>query len=243
MSISGQTKVTLGERATLYLPQGITFNDGVVYERADLGRIGGVAELATKNGASLTRALSESYKDTVSSFTDMFNRSLSPDAARLVTAATAKRINSDIGEGVSSALRVTTNPNQRQLFKEVNVREFSFNFKLIPVSKEEADMAVDLVKFFRTELYPEDAIHIDTGGTQTVPIGYRYPNTFDIMFKHKDKKIAHRLLPSYLYSMQTVYNGTGAGFFEDGNFSEIEITLNFRESRTLTKALVRDGGY
>jgi hypothetical protein len=242
-SVTGKTITRLGPRATLYMPQGLQFQDGVVYERADLGRIGGGAELAIQNGSSLGGAFVESFQNQAAAVMELFNKSLSPDAARLAAARAAKFGGANFGEGVQSALRVTTNPNTRQLFKEVNIRDFSFSFKLIPVSKEEADMAKALIKFFRTELYPEDSVNIEVGGGQAVPIGYRFPNTFDIYFKHKDQNVIHRLLPCYLVNISTNYNPGGAGFFEDGNFTEIEVSMNFRESRTLTKRLVAEGGY
>lgn len=243
VNVNAQTITTLGPRATLFMPQGLQFQDGVVYERVDLGRIGGAAEVGLQNSGSIGGSLSASLDAAQSAFTELFSRSMSPDAARLVATKAAKFAGSGVQDGVTSALRVTTNPNSRQLFKEVNFRDFSFTFKLIPVSREEAEMATALIKFFRTELYPEDSVNIDAGGGLVIPVGYRFPNTFDIMFKHKDKNIIHRLLPCYLVGVSTTYNPTGAGFFEDGNFTEIEVTLAFRESRTLTKRLVRDAGY
>lgn len=240
--VSTQTITRLGPRATLYLPSGLQFQDGVIYERADLGRIGGGAEAAVMNGSSLGAAAMEGLSNATAQITELFNKGLSPDAARMAAARAAKFAGADIGNGVQSALRVATNPNTRQLFREVAIRDFNFTFKLLPVSREEAEMATALIKFFRTELYPEDSVNITVGGV-TVPIGYRFPNTFDISFKHKDKNIIHRLLPCYLVNISTNYNPTGAGFFEDGNFTEIEVSMAFRESRTLTKRLVRDAGY
>ncbi len=243
VSVTTKTITRLGPRATLFMPQGLQFQDGVVYDRVDLGRVGAAAEAGVQNAGSIGGALSASFDAATSALTEMFNRSLSPDVARLAAVRVAKFAGTDVQGGVQSALRVTTNPNARQLFKEVAFRDFTFTFKLIPVSKEEAEMAKALIKFFRTELYPEDSINIDVGGGITVPIGYRFPNTFDIQFKHKEQNVIHRLLPCYLVQVQTTYNPTGAGFFEDGNFTEIEVTLTFRESRTLTRRLVAEGGY
>ena len=242
-SVRGTTIVKYGPRAILYMPNNIQMQDGVSYERADLGRIGGGVELGIQNGNSLASTFTNSLSDQIGSITEMFGRSLSPDAARYAVTRIAKKAPGNFGESVQSALRVTTNPNTRQLFKEVYIRDFSFSFRLVPTSKEEAEMAKALVKFFRTELYPEDSIKIDAGNGKSIPIGYRYPNTFLISFKHRDNNVLTKLLPAYLVTMSTVYNPTGAGFFEDGNFSEIEVTMNFRESKTLTKNLVRDHGY
>jgi len=238
-----RTKVTLGQRVSLYLPKGVQIQDGVLYERADLGRIGAGAELGVQNGDQLSRVYAQSIQDAASSLTELFDKTLSPDAARLAATRAARVGGQKFGDGVQSALRVATNPNQRQLFKEVNIREFTFSFKFIPTSQPEAEMAKRIIKFFRTELYPENSIKIDVGAGKNIPVGYRFPNTFDIKFKHRDTNIIHRLLPCYLTNISTNYNPTGPGFFEDGNFTEIEMSMTFRESRTLSKELVRDEGY
>ena len=57
---------------------------------------------------------------------------------------------------------VTVNPNTRSLFKNVAIREFAFQFKFIAKSKKEADEVRKIIKFFRTELYPE-ALTVGTG--------------------------------------------------------------------------------
>jgi len=222
-STVSNTTVSLGQRATFYMPKGLQFQDGVLYDRVDLGRLGGSAETAIQNGSTLSSAVTRSVQDQASSITDIFNKSLSPDAARYAISKAAYRVPGDtFGDGVRSALRVATNPNTRQLFKEVMTREFAFTFRLVPSSKEEAEMSKKIIKFFRTELYPEDSVRIDVGGGQSIPIGYRFPNTFDIKFKHRDTDVIHKILPCHLVSMSTNYNATGAGFYDDGNFSQLE---------------------
>ena len=63
------------------------------------------------------------------------------------------------GDGTALAVKqasgVTLNPNTRSLFKSVALREFAFQFKFIAKSKKEADEVRKIIKFFRTELYPE----------------------------------------------------------------------------------------
>lgn len=244
-----KSKVSYGNKATLYLPSAIQLQDGVVYDKVDLGRIGAAVEAGLQNGASLATAFTNSFHDLVAPITDLFNKSLTPDAARLAVVRLAQLRPSKlltpqgIQDGISSALRVTTNPNSRQLFKEVSLRSFSFQFRLVPVSQAEAEMSKKLVKFFRTELYPDDDIKITSKTGVTIPIGYRFPNSFVISFKHADKNILYKTLPCYLTAMSVSYNQTGAGFFHDGNFTEVDMNLSFRESSTLTKKLVRDEGY
>jgi hypothetical protein len=230
------------DKCSLFLPQGITFQDGVVFDEFSLGRVGSATEAAIQNGSSIAGAVGAGLQQNLNAITDVFNASPTSDVARLAAVSGAKLGGARTGGGVQSALRVSANPNKRLLFKEVNIREFSFNFKLIPTSKDEADEITKIIKFFRTELYPDDSIRVNSGGT-SIPIGYKFPNQFEIIFKHKDTRIAHKILPAYLVSMNTTYNPTGMGFFDDGNFTETEVTLNFRESRTLSKNDVRSGGY
>jgi hypothetical protein len=238
----GKTEKKALDKCTLFLPQSITFQDGVAFDEFALGRVGGTAEAAVNSGASFINVASQGAKQSINALTDIFQATASDDVARLAATRIARVGSEEVQQGVSSALRVTTNPNKRLLFKEVNIREFSFTFKLIPTTPDEAKMITNIIKFFRTELYPDDSIRVNTQGA-SIPIGYKFPNQFVITFLHNDKKIAHRILPSYLVSMQTVYNPTGMGFFEDGNFTETDITLNFRESRTLSKQEVRDENY
>ena len=230
------------DKCTLFLPHAIAFQDGVVFDEFSLGRVGAAVEAGINNGASLLNSLGEGIQQNINAFTDVLNASPTGDIARLAATRLSKIGGGTVQGGVQSALRVTTNPNKRLLFKEVNIREFAFNFKLIPVSADEARQITSIIKFFRTELYPDDSIRINTAG-QSIPIGYKFPNEFEIGFRHRNTRIAHRILPAYLVSMQTTYNPTAAGFFEDGNFVETEVTLNFRESRTLAKSDVKSGGY
>jgi hypothetical protein len=236
-----EQKVPL-DKTTLYLPQSITFQDGVQFDEFALGRVGASVEAGLKSGASLMSAAQTGFQQNINAITDIFNASASSDIARLAATRLARIGGQGVGGGVSSALRTTANPNKRLLFKEVSIREFSFNFKLIPTNAAEADQITKIIRFFRTELYPED-FGIDTPDGNNIPIGYKFPNQFIITFKHRDTDIAHRILPAYLVSMQTTYNPNGMGFFEDGNFTENEVTLNFRESKALSKQEVRDEGY
>ena len=64
------------------------------------------------------------------------------------------------GEGTALAVKqasgVTLNPNTRSLFKSVALREFAFQFKFIPLSKQEHDTVIKIINFFRQNLYPEN---------------------------------------------------------------------------------------
>ena len=228
-----------GSVATLYLPQALSFNDGVEYANVDLGRIGAAAELALQNGGSIGSAVSQGLNQAAESWTQFLQANATRDAAALGATRLARTFTGDaVGNGVQSALQVTKNPNKRVLFREVPLREFTFNFKLIPTSKQEAEQITQLIRFFREELYPELA---DIPVAGDIPIGFKFPNKFRIRYRHRGSEIGHRILDSYLVSMNTVYNPNGMGFFEDGNLTETDVTMTFREGETLNKEKVREG--
>ena len=140
---------------------------------------------------------------------------------------------------VRSGTRTTINPNTRALFNSVPLREFAFNFKLIPTSRDETQVIKDIIKFFRTELYPEVITIGNDGG---ITAGYELPNIFQIKMEYKEQKqLATKILPSYLRNFSATYNASSMGFLEGGDFSEVDISMSFVEGFTIHKELVQKG--
>ena len=139
----------------------------------------------------------------------------------------------------------TLNPNTRSLFKSVAIREFAFQFKFIAKSKKEADEVRKIVKFFRTELYPE-AITVDVANTK-VAIGYKFPKKFILTPMYNNQPIKDtKILPCYLRDVSVVYNPTNQAMHggDDPHFTEIDMSLAFTETRTLTRGEIEmEGGY
>tara|TARA_B110000902_G_scaffold134294_2_gene155751 strand:+ start:2890 stop:3822 length:933 start_codon:yes stop_codon:yes gene_type:complete len=223
---------------TLYLPQAIQIADGIQYDNINLGVLGGAGAAALAEGAGLGAALASGIGSSIRSLTDAFKvDSLSTDTGRLAVNKLAGRMGAEIGGAVSSSTLVAVNPNTRSLFKQVNLREFSFTFKLIPTNPTETQAIKDIILSFRTNMYPEAFNIQDT----QIPAGYKFPAIFEIDLLYGTKQLATKILPSYLKSFNAVYNGSGMGFLEGGDFSEVDISLSFVESATLTKQLVQQG--
>ena len=229
-------------KATLYLPQAVQISDAATYDNIDLGVLGAGTQAGLQQGTALLPSLVDNVAGSVSSIIDTITgRSpVSKDVARLAVNRAAKLLPFESVRGaVSSATRVSVNPNTRALFKSVPLREFAFNFKMIPTSKAETEQIKGIIKFFRTELYPEV---IPLGD---INAGYKFPNVFEIkMFYGNDgKPLATKILPSYIKSFSATYNASTMGFYEGGDFSEVDISMSFVESSTLHKELVRDKDY
>ena len=136
----------------------------------------------------------------------------------------------------STALQTGLNPGTRILFDRPALRNFTFNFKLIPRSPAEAQQIQKIIKSFREEMYPEA---LTIGG---IPLGYKFPNTYYISMgiQGTDIKLP-RIQYCYLRDVGITYNGTSGVFMEDGQPNEVDLALTFQEYRPLTKQDVQAG--
>lgn len=233
--IGKSQEVRTGNTCSIYMPQSIQIQDGVAIENVDLGVFGSTLATGVQAGSGPIEALLNATGETFSSVADFFRGNLSQDAARAAAARLSGMGGDTVSGAVRSALQTTPAPNTRAIFKSVNLREFSFTFNMMPKTREEAREITNIIRFFRTELYPET---IKAG---TVPIAYKFPNRFAISIEYDNKKVATGILKSYLRNFQTNYNPNSMAFFEDGNFQEIQISMSFVESRTLDKSDIERG--
>ena len=228
----------LGRQISLYLPVGLQFRDTVSYDNMQLGGMGAAAEAGLKGGGSAVAAILEQTGKTIS---NAMSGGGASDAAKLATTKIMGKFGDEISGAFKSAGQVTTNPNTRVLFKEVGLREFAFAFKFIATSAREAEEIKEIIKLFRTELYPEN-INITVGGS-SVSVGYRFPNKFQLNIEYDGEEVATRIKPCYLRDIGVTYNNTAMAMHSDGNFQEIEMTLSFQETRTLNRKDVEEDGF
>ena len=237
----------------LPLQRDLRFSDNVAYETANLGVLGGGLETAlggknpfagaTKGDGSFMTAATAIAAQAVAKRSGTILGAIAGDRfgkSALGGAVLGSGATEALGDAVKSATRIASTPNQRTLFKEVSLRQFAFTFKMIATSAAEADQIKNIVKFFRQELYPEKI----TLGENKVPIGYKFPNVFQIDVKNQfGRDAAHKIQRCYLRDVQTSYNATGNGLLTDGNFIEVDISLSFQEVSALDKNKVRDEFY
>ena len=235
-------------KITLYLPQAIQIQDAVTYDVGiELGAIGAGVESALLSGRSIGSAITAGTAASVDMLKSLISGDLSKissEQASLAAAKIAAKAPSLVGGGdataaaIRSATGVTTSPNVRALFKSVPIRNFSFSFTLIPTSAREAAEIREIIKFFRTELYP---MQFDVGG---VTYGYKFPNRFIIKVRYRNNDIPGvKFLPVYLQAFNAVYNPNGQGMHSDGSFPEVSITMSFTEGTALNRQDVEEGGY
>ena len=232
-----QELIDTGRSVQLYMPAGLQYRDTVNYENMDLGGLGATTERALQSGSGVLNTLIEGGMSTLSSgLTGAGGKDL---AAVGTMKLASKMLPTEIAGAFRSAGQVTTNPNTRVLFKSVNLREFMFAFKFMATSQKEAEEVKQIIKFFRTELYPED-INLELGNGNAISVGYRFPNKFRIDVLYDGKDVATRIKPCFLRDVNVTYNPTSQTMHSDGNFQEIEMSLAFQETKTLSRKDIDD---
>lgn len=247
-----------GGSISLYVPNGLTFTDGVSYSNTDLGLSGAAMASVARGGAG--EDLAAQLQSALNNFEAGVESSAfiaSYAAALAIPTAlggVAGRLFGETGAGAAvGALNSNTlrsgaefgrgrifNPNTKALFKSVNIRSFSFQFKMIPVDEREAEEIKSIVKTFRKNMYPD---HRGTDGAYAITI--KYPNKFLIEIhpgpdNTTDENII-KFKQCFLNSVNVSYNETSHSYFSGGAPVETTLTLTFTEAETLTQQDVEAG--
>lgn len=236
-----QLDILDGELCDLYMPVSYQVSDRMGYETPELGVVGASTLAGLNAGSGALASIAQGITTGFQSITDLFTKGVrSGDLGRLAAVRASqsfigKALPKPVTDAISIAAQVTVNPNVRAAFRNVGLRRFTFNFKLIAKSADEAEEIKSIVRFFRYHAYPEE---ISAGG---LPLGYKYPNLFKIKLLHQASAngrfvpIGSTIKLSYLESISTNYNATAAVFHADGNPVEVDLNLNFVEYKTLSR--------
>ena len=231
----------------LYMPPGVLFSDNIEYNQADLGLAGAAGLQAFNDTGSGLSAIGTMLSETASSLTGLFSGGDggSMDAARVAMARGVQAYSSFLSSGTQAAfnlgLQVRVNPNTRSVFQGVSVRGFSFTYDFYPTSKAEQDQVEKIIKTFRVQAYPRS---IPESSLQAgFPLGYKFPNLFEIQFKFGNKQIQGmpRPLFCFLRNVNTSYNPGNMSFHDQGKPSQINMTLSFTEFRALNQQDIENG--
>ena len=225
-----------GPTVLLPIPQNLVYADRATYENADIGF---TAEIKDKvlNGAN--------------------------EGEGLLAKARSQVENLSIGNASEMALNVTTrvmgnrtrylagrtpNPNTRALFKQMNLREFSFAFKFLPVSREESNNVKEIIKILRTGMHPntDGSVKLDkpNGTQESLAAIYEMPNRFQIDFFLGGIQVEPKLQPAVLTTLNLSYNNSQTAILNDGGepeFSEIDLSITFTEFKANTKIDIAEG--
>lgn len=219
----------------LYLPQAVQFQDGVTYQNMELGSLGANIESSLNSGGDLASAAASAVSGEFQGLINGITSGIQGNAGQLAALRAASKVSDKAGAAVSSATRMALNPNSRSLFQSVPIREFSFAFKMVPETADEVREIKAIINKFREGLYPDEL------GIGEVALAYRFPHPFEIIMRYKGQNVFTKILPAYLKSVGTTYNTGGMGFYEDGGFTDVDVTLTFSETRPMNREDIKAG--
>ena len=185
-------------------------------------------------------AVYNSLKDNFTSIGELFKKGMTDEATQVAALRMARRLNTEVAGAIQTESGIAINPNKRSMLQGPGLRNFRFTFKMIPTSEAESNSIKEIVKFFRSEMYPTV---IESAG---IPAALNYPSEFDIKLNYrtasgKAVQVGTGILPCFLQGADVAYNNTSAAFHHDGNVQEVDLTLNFIETRTLSRDDIVNG--
>jgi len=204
----------------LHIPNNLSVNYSMSWSEEDTGALA----MAAGGGYEIAKALSSGGKN--SDVTGV-------GAAILTNIALSNGPNQGAN---SAATGLAANPKKEQVFKGVNFRTFTFDYKFFPRNANEARNVRWIIDEFKYHMHPEFK---DSNN-----FVYIYPSEFDIFYYRdgQENRNIHRHTSCVLTDMAINYTPNGLfSTFDNGMPTQIDITLQFRELALLTKDKVKDG--
>ena len=230
----------------LYMPPGIMVSDNIQYDQQEMGLAAASGLMAFNNSGSGLAALKGVASEMANSLGGLFGGGGGDlETARIGGARLAglaqKALTSGQQAAIGLALQVKVNPNTRSIFQGVSVRNFSFQYDFYPTSREEQNIVEKIIRMFRVQMYP--AAIPESSLIEGFPLGYKFPNLFEITFKHGNTTIEGMPKPlfCYLRGCSTSYNPGNTGFHDKGKPTHINMSLQFQEFRALNQQDIQDG--
>jgi hypothetical protein len=142
-----------------------------------------------------------------------------------------------VGEQTSFLTKQVKNPNTNTTFTANTLRTFAFNFKLIASSEEESEIIRQIHTRFRYYAYADMLENEDN-------ILLNYPPVWTIKFMDmgtgEENKFIPRIFSTYLASCDSTFNAGGNMYYNNNAPLEIDMSLMFQETRTLTRKDIRE---
>lgn len=217
--LSTDTSSRISDVIALYMdgPPTVRYNAG--YSNKDLGTVAGMVGGAGSavNSMNLGSFGIEAGAATAALFAKV------PQVAGVNTA--------DI---LGAAAKVALNPFKEVLFESIDFRTFAFKYRFFPKNRGETVAVQEIIKRFKFHMHPELSEN---------KLFYIYPSEFQIAyyFGRDENTYFHKFKPCVLESMEVSYGGEQFSSFSDGKPTEINMSLQFRETEILTKQQIKQG--
>jgi hypothetical protein len=213
------------------IPAGLSFSDSAEYNNVNLGMLGGAVFSAAQKAIQDQTGVQGAAKEVLTKMTSTGKS----EAASIAVKEMAKKLSGQ-QDAISLATRKVANPNTNVTFTGHGVRTFSFAFKMIAKSQKEAKLIRKINERFRHYTYA-NLVDDETGFMLS------FPPTWLIRFYDAPeqgsefKEIIHipRIFSCYLTGVNSTFNAGQNTFYNDGAPVEVDMTLEFQETRALTR--------
>lgn len=223
----------------LYMPAQVSLSQDAKYGEVEIGAATAAA-IAAYKGFQDSGDFSAGAVSAMGAFGDVAAET-GAEALRtaLDTAAPGAKASMQISSGK------VTNNRMEMVFEGISRRSFSFSFKMMPKSEDEARNVDRIVNMFRFYMAPSFDGAADTSRTFIVPA------TFDIEYYYKGggNRFLNRIATSVLESCNVTYGGERVQFFRpttgvNGAGAppvETNIELQFKELEVITREKIVEG--
>ena len=230
----------------LYMPPQVMENNAANYNATEIG--GEIMETAGRAMSIISRA--EQLGGDMKGGLDAMKEALPGIAGQVKSAmfrGAAKAASALMGGDALAAYDKYSNRAMNNFlettFKGVGFRKFSYTCKFTPKSIDEVIAAQDIIKTFKFHMLPELPETDDFGRYYIVPA------EFDIfyMFRGDENEFFNKIATSVLVNMDVNYSpGQYQTFrpidgFDGAPPTEIDMKLDFQETKVITKADVEEG--
>ena len=199
-------------------PANIAINDSATYNTVELGQLGGAAASAIEQGGDLGGIAKNVFGQAGAA---KQNFSLGEIAAAL---------SSKLPDIVKLKGRTLQNPNTNTVFSGNALRSFTFAFKMVASSADEAELIRKIHSKFRKFTYAA------AGGDQNLLLAF--PPTWTIRFlngRGEENPYIPKIYSCYLVSIETSLNSTTNMFHSGGEPLEVDISVSYQETRVLNR--------
>ncbi len=211
----------LGTSIFLYMPSQIELSHKSQYGEAEIGQLVAAALSGVKGlsgqGLDVNTMINNVGQETKNKIAGVLEATIAPGAKAAQSIIDGK----------------VTNNRTEMKFEGIDRRTFSYTFRLLPKSAEEAKDVEEIVTLFRFHSMPEFEGSVGSGRTMIVP------STFNITY-HPNIHL-HRVGECALESVDVKFGGERPQFFKDHQPVETELTLTFKELDLVTKEKVAIG--
>ena len=244
---AGESTVFVKRRATkrlntaisMYMPTGVKATYGAKYEDS---AIGAGARFAADLYSDVMAG-----KDAAGSILDTLEKDF-PQAVREAAILAALKLAENVPgfQGATDVLGMATGEVVAErlelAFRNINKRKFQYTFKMLPKSREEADMVFEIVKAFKKHMSASFKEGNRSGKTLIVP------DTFNIEYMYNGGKnqYLHQISECVLETVDVSYGGDRYKTFaavEGKGAPPVETTmsLNFAELELISRERVEEG--